>query len=675
TVLPSSPEVEEISSSEEEANLAHLRQSYFNTNEKDTVIKWHFSNYTVKNNQDGLFGTADDKDGDFYRDLGRKAVGIYNRAFEIITKEYCAALGKKEGCKSITVEMAADEEDKDLGDLRYNLLNLVNAKVLGSGGLLGHAPSFVRQDSGQIIGTTSNVFIHTTLKRYQGFVESYIRYEIFRNKDGAVQVSSCKSSSSEDSNGHGTKNALVNNQAHVVSCYVREKIQERCQGVQDFILEKRKDLALKPEDSLNDGMLLEQCSRKISEEVILSTILHEMGHSFGLGHNFKASIDGDNYYKDLAEIKKYFPNSEGSQWTKSSSVMDYLPLDQPPMVVLGKYDLAVLRYLYLDQLETQSYKGYHEEGQDIEAVLMNLEIPTEPETQTALSQRELSQMKSYQACWDSLVGSKEEHLCLRFDYGSTPKEIVQNYIGRFQQNLNDRYKYGRVGVIHPLVYISGSSNILRFYEKWIGVRDEYFLSQGLESVKYVAFGDEEGIEQYAAVLEKGIKNSSDSEYSLYYPVREPIANFMQNFLLLETMKCQVHKGNEEEAFFLDLEDIKNKLSGNNNLYVRDCLSGPIQTFLTDNGLTYMGQKGLEFFKNYNFRKEEKDVDLLSRDELLDSYLFLSQANIFAFFDEPDFFQSFINRLEARVVGESAKDISVRDMVYISGFQDFPGYLS
>ena len=101
-------------------------------------------------------------------------------------------------------------------------------------------------------------------------------------------------------------------------------------------------------------------------------ILHEMGHSFGLGHNFKASLDSENYYKSLEELKRYFPKAEEPfELAKSSSVIDYLPFGHPEMTVLGKYDLAVLRYLYLDQVETKSYKGY-KKG-DIQGSLKNLE--------------------------------------------------------------------------------------------------------------------------------------------------------------------------------------------------------------------------------------------------------------------------------------------------------------
>ena len=306
-ILPNEPEVKVSSSSEEDARLAHVRQIHFNTSAKDTVIKWHFSNYTVKNNQDGELGTADDKDGDLYRDLGKKAVEIFNRAFEIITEEYCLSKGEKEGCKTIQVELVEDEE-KSLGDLRYNLLNLVNEDGSLGSRLLGTAPSFTRSDTGQIIATTTNVFIHNNLRFYRQKIEDYIRYEIFKNRDNSnsVQVESCDI---YNSNLEECRNPLIDNKEHAVSSYLKSKIESRCSAVTDFIIKRKEDVkagTLKPANSLNDSDLLEECSRKVSEEGVLGLILHEMGHSFGLGHNFKASVDSKNYYKNWEEVIKYF---------------------------------------------------------------------------------------------------------------------------------------------------------------------------------------------------------------------------------------------------------------------------------------------------------------------------------------------------------------------------------
>ena len=708
-ILEAVASTEESVSSESEAQLEHIRQSRFNTSQKDTLIKWHFSKDTVKNNQDGELGTVDDRDGDFYRDLGRQAVETFNRAFEIITKEYCLSKGEEENCKSIKVKL--EEDDKDLGDLRYNILNLVNAKVLKNKiGLLGVAPSFVREDTGQIIGTTSNVFIHTILKIYRRAIEDYIRYEVFRNQ----KIPKIE-----------TQNSVSDNEEHVVSSYIREKIEDRCE-LDSFIDEKRalaQAKKLKPGDSLNDKVqtsLIENCSRKISREDVLGTIIHEMGHSFGLGHNFKASVDSENYYKDLGEAKRYFP--EVSEISKSSSVMDYLPSDQKAMTVLGKYDLAVLRYLYLDQVERESY-SYGDS--DIESALLSLRTAKDPAMQSQLSDAKIPQMKNYQACMDDLRSnivirklhkdtissplslpqlvhsvSAEDFLCIMHDYGSNPEEIVQNYIKSFKRSFNNRYRYAKS---NP--FMSFQPQILSFYNKWLDVRNKYLESQGAQNTQFVLFNDKEGIEKYKTSLDSGLEKG-DSEYKLYYPVRELAAEFIMDLFLLESMKCKV-KDERGEEFFLDLEDIKSKLVGD-NLYVEDCSSQPIKEFLDDNALSLIAQQGMENFEYYSFKENPEQSDVAGRDNVLQfifnliykinlelklpfvdaselpadvSYISFTNYDGRSFLIprrfmlEPDFLGSFMSRLEKVMIGRSQdikSDVFYSDLKHTADYMGLIG---
>jgi hypothetical protein len=64
-------------------------------------------------------------------------------------------------------------------------------------------------------------------------------------------------------------------------------------------------------------------------------IAHEVGHVFGLRHNFKASVDLD---------------SEG----RPASVMDYIPRSENNKYRgLGKYDLAAIRWAYYNEAPTQ----------------------------------------------------------------------------------------------------------------------------------------------------------------------------------------------------------------------------------------------------------------------------------------------------------------------------------
>ena len=670
SILRVSPEITEKKPGEleEEDDLRSFRLIRFNTNEKDTIIKWHFSNYTVNNNQDGKMGTPDDDDGDFYRKLGKEAVELWNRAFQIITEEYCLSKGQQRNCKTIKVELVENEADKDLGDLRYNILNLIKSKVIYHTGWLGHAPSYAKADTGQIVGTTANVFIHNTSNIYANYIHSYIRYEIFRKKNNAI----CSKKQGAE--------AEEKPELHAVTPYVREKIEERCPEVIDFICEQ-KIKKPKPRDSLGDSKLIERCERKVSEEVILSTILHEMGHTFGLGHNFKASLDKNNYYhfsdKDhLEELNKYFPGINVSELPKSSSIMDYVPLDAPPITVIGKYDLANLRYLYLDQVESKDYPGYKPENDEetLRKSFLNLKIMRTPEEQLPLDKGTLSQMKVYESCWDTVLNRtfkpdiEEDFLCIMEDYGSSPKEIVEWHIEQANRMMfnSERYAYAKTKekknmskkMIPNFNFPKTDlQRIAGFYQKLDKLREAVIRSIGEADamIAYLAAGEKtkkESIAQYKKFLEESFCDDKSFEagsckkkiYDLYYPVREPIFNFVRENAFLRTMKCEI-QNEKGQSISMDLRIIKNKLLPElgPDLEVENCESEQIQNFFKKHKIKYLGQTGLENFQSYFFEGPEKDkIDIHPIYSIINK--FMQTMNLGFIIFDPDYLYTIIDEI-------------------------------
>ncbi|MCY4512549.1 MAG: zinc-dependent metalloprotease, partial [Bdellovibrionales bacterium] len=647
---------------EEEDLLRSLRLIRFNTSKKDTTIKWHFSNYTVKNNQDGEMGTIDDDDGDFYRKLGEEAVKLWDRAFQIITQEYCLAKGEEQDCKTIKVELADDEGDKDLGDLRYNILNLVKSKVIYHTGLLGHAPSYAKADTGQIVGTTANVFIHNTSKIYANFIYSYIRHEIFRKKNNAI----CSKGEVK----------AKEKELHAVTPYVREKIETRCPEVISFICEQ-KSKNLKPRDPLGDSKVIEKCEREVSKETILSIILHEMGHTFGLGHNFKGSLDKNNYYQSVEDLKKYFPYADGFELFKSSSVMDYIPVDSPPITVIGKYDLASLRYLYLDQLESKSYSGYNPQDneQTLKEVLIDLKIEKKPEDQSPMDNNTLSQMRVYESCWDTVINKTfdpkvEDFLCIREDYGSSPKEIVEQYIEQSNRKMfnSERYAYAktkeqrnpRTQELVPNFGFPGNrlKRIIGFYQyldnlKEINLRAAGEADKSIVSIAISEKLKEKGLTDYEVALEKYSCDDKEFQagqckkriYDLYYPVREPIFNFFRENVFLKSMKCEV-QNEKGQSVFLNLEHIKRKILPElgPDLMVENCESEQVQKFLADHNMPYLGQTGLENFQSYFSEGHKKNkVDVNPIYNIVSSFIKKIQPGRFIF--DPVYVSFIVDALE------------------------------
>ncbi len=101
------------------------------------------------------------------RDIGREAVNLWQQAFA------------KAGIKTKIVLKDAPSDDKDLGDIRYNIINLNN----DLGGLLGLGPSLADPDTGEIISATSNLYVETERKSVLASLRRYVGEQIGQRFD------------------------------------------------------------------------------------------------------------------------------------------------------------------------------------------------------------------------------------------------------------------------------------------------------------------------------------------------------------------------------------------------------------------------------------------------------------------------------------------------------------
>ena len=556
--------------------LDHFRKISFNTslnteeekNSKTKTIKWHFSNNSTKDPE--------------YREVAKKAVEIYDQAFKHISKN---------SDKKIRVKLIEDEE-KDLGDLRYNIINLVKTRDIvaptGPGILLGRAPSYVNPDTGQIIGTTANIFIHNKEKYSDTAVRNYIRYEIFQ-KD---------------------KKTEEENEIHATSPFLRSQIQNKCPEVNKFIQRiKEPSKPIKQNKELNDKEIIISCGKQITKLALLSLILHEMGHSFGLAHNFKASVDHKNYYQSKEEIKSIFPDIDhlDEEIAQFSSVMDYGHHESPPMLYLGKYDLTALRYLYLDEMESK------------DGTFFSMNTNPDVKQQKALTKERLQNGKDYQTCSD--WQQARIPMCYLYDYGKNPEEIIKNDIASLKRRLNHfRYRYdkeeltflqqirfdGTYAIAFPggILGLPALTRIQLLHEQWITLRDSYLNSIYQQNQFSYILNNSDIINRYKSTLKKGLAESEDlkTEYDLYHPIRTKLFETVMEILDLEEMKCHVTDSTGKEHR-LALNYIRDLLKQNyvNNPYIEDCYSSQVLEFFQKNQLTFIKQAGYENFSSYLLR--------------------------------------------------------------------------
>lgn len=165
----------------------------------------------------------------------------------------------------------------------------------------------------------------------------------------------------------------------------------------------------------------------ILPETWIPTLIHEMGHNLGLRHNFQGSEDKENFFSadELAarNIDHTIP---------FSSVMEYGD-DLKALTVLGKYDIAALRF------------GYNRE---VDLIDKNTKAVSTVSVETTLDSMKLSEdtpLKAYGYCTDEHTGINAG--CKRFDLGTSYTEITQNIIQDYEDAYQKRnFRNGRASM-------------------------------------------------------------------------------------------------------------------------------------------------------------------------------------------------------------------------------------
>ena len=428
---------------------------------------------------------------------------------------------------------------------------------------------------------------------------------------------------------------------HVVSPYLQAQIKKFCPDVDDFIELHKKNKNKNPRqplDNTKEPELMSSCARKIAREYILWVTLHEIGHNFGLSHNFKASTDVANFYADYDEIKSedyypqiiksLFPNDEDipDKAPQSSSVMDYPNHNGESLVVLGKYDLAALKQLYLDVVEVvKNPEECEVEGAEKECEIeeVKLNLKSNPDEQRPLLERLKAQTdkprKNYRHCYDTLaLITSDEYLCYRFDRGTTPLELVSNKIRTLKSFTQAyRYRYDRhLGWLNwqnkkfnPTVQKDNYIDyIMAYHHLWLEQKDNYLHGLGLELIGEYSLSNPSNTKDFKKIINPEHNDQFMTEtFKEFFLTRDEVFQFFADYEFFRfAMECELKPlDSSKPNRFINLYHLMDSIN-EDFPYIEDCFSDPIQEFFKEK-YEVVGQRGEALITHYGSDQYDPDA--------------------------------------------------------------------
>lgn len=552
-----------------QADIEALQLMARHNPKKDIV--YHFSTQTPKDN--------------WHRNIGREAINIWQQAF------------KKAGLK---IQILLDEsKDVELGDIRYNILNIVPNDI---GRVLGFGPSLVDSDTGEIISSTMNLLLGTMynsnfneLRNYL-FRKSGVAYDfkdsskdtkmptLFRFIDdinqNRIEIDKNEkikflNSSYFDETGRINFSIFDSNEQKVLKNIVG--IDSTASAEEVFF--KIKDLQFKPgfrflhfntsnelkdfsTTKVYDEYIEKYCpevvelAKKMSETLIttaeevevtkgcvdnitqidaLSTTLHEIGHNLSLRHNFQGSADKENFSDPNDYQYLHIGIPELIKTKSSSSIMDYTGFEGLRLSI-GSYDIAAIRWIYKSEVEDISGSS--------------VSVDNAKPMEASISK---DKIKKYAFCTDEHRILGISPLCEAHDWGTTPLEIAKFNAEGIYRLMPYLHRNDRFNAIPPELLVQRNfASLKSLYDKWrfyvqkeVGVQRKYLQTMDAE--------------EYQKVIDKMLNDPQNgSMYREYLKVRNLIVKLSLNIAFMSNKYCVVTNA-DNETDLIELSDIREEL--------------------------------------------------------------------------------------------------------------------
>lgn len=288
----------------------------------------------------------------------------------------------------------------------------------------------------------------------------------------------------------------------------------------------------------------DEAINRIVEMIYRGVTEHELGHNFGLRHNFEGSYDSHNYFPEYYAIRDQYPDpvpqdfgtlplspdefeaydaalrenrvvrdAAGIKMFQYSSIMDYGGQFYSDLRGLGKYDIAAVKFGYgglaevfdgspnatrTNRLDKVWYPGGEACESDNQCPFAGAGQTCRTSSKRCTSWEDDAALQShvnpvvrYRFCSDERVGDRP--FCNRWDEGASSTEIVENLIDSYDRNyiFNNFRRYRR---------FFGPAYAQRIWTRYYEMMGKQFAS-----ALYQLYYDRENLRSFEEVLAGSVK--------------------------------------------------------------------------------------------------------------------------------------------------------------------------
>lgn len=487
-----------------------------------------------------------------------------------------------------------------LGDIRFNQINLINS--INGSGLFGYGPSVTDPKTGEIISATTNMHM-TSIRDYLiGHIRSLMYFKagvtsiysvlpenlsqspfamdekfyyttseskisLFKkitlpNQTGelrqlevkvltADQIKQFKSQykdSSFNNLSFLSKNSCGKD-ISLSSKSLNEDIQNLCPNFNEIVTVLAESFnsghsVKKLQHHPKEAEIILECANKVLPQKMMGTLLHELGHNFGLRHNFKASTDKENFLSK--------EETKTSEQVRSSSIMEYSTFGEDRLQQLGKYDIAAIRFGYGDSVELTN-------GQIIK---LDVKKSIDENISTA------SELKKFKFCTDEDVDG-DDPMCARHDAGTNPKEIALSIIHQYNQSIAAyNYKLDKNKIPQPANVTNYRIEaywipLKRIYDEW-----RFKLADHMGPGKEYLDSFDENTFQASIQSRLNSQKPEDQEFRHYKEAAEIIFEFAFNVATLPPRYCLGERNNKVAA--VEFAEVRKAVFAKEKVFPKDC---------------------------------------------------------------------------------------------------------